>query len=51
MPMVMAGHLIAAALRKAGVKNVERPKNFKAALELLKKKRQKNGTSKSHIRH
>lgn len=35
MPMSMAGHLIAAALRKSGVKNVERPKNFRAALKLL----------------
>jgi len=51
MPMAMAGHMIAAALRKAGVKNVERPQNLKAALKLLKERRKKkNGTSKPHIR-
>jgi spermidine/putrescine-binding protein len=40
MPLSMAGHMIAAALKKCGVKNVERPKDFKAALDLLKQIRE-----------
>jgi hypothetical protein len=49
-PLARIGYYVAQAARKAGIKGVERKKDFAAALAILKKEMEKaNGTAKTDI--